>query len=94
VIDSLSGYFNAMLGEQLLMIHMQELLSYLNRREVLSLVVVSEQGIVVAIYASRDTHHDCCSGARSHSAQRQRPRARCTNHCVSRSQCVQYPTDR
>ena len=49
LIDSLSGYFNAMPEEKLLMIHMQELLSYLNRHEVLSLVVVSEQGIVGSV---------------------------------------------
>ena len=50
VIDSLSGYINAMPpGEKLLMIHMQDLLSYLNRHEVLSLVVVSEQGIVGSV---------------------------------------------
>ncbi len=46
VIDSLSGYANAMPQERLLMIHMQELLSYLSRQEVLSFLVVSEQGIV------------------------------------------------
>jgi circadian clock protein KaiC len=48
-IDSLSGYVNAMPQERLLMIHMQELLSFLNRQEVLTLLIVSESGVVGSV---------------------------------------------
>jgi circadian clock protein KaiC len=49
LLDSLSGYVNAMPQEGLLMIHLQELLSFLNRHEVLTFLIVSESGIVGSV---------------------------------------------
>ena len=46
VIDSLNGYNAAMPEEQFLMLHMHELLSYLNRRGVVSLLTMAQQGVV------------------------------------------------
>ena len=44
VIDSLTGYVNAMLGEQHLIGQMHELLTYLSQQGVLGLLVVAQQG--------------------------------------------------
>lgn len=46
MIDSLTGYFHAMPDEQMLLLQMHELLGYLSRREVLSLLVVAQHGLV------------------------------------------------
>ncbi len=46
VIDSLTGYFHAMPDEQMLLLQMHELLAYLSRQEVLSLLVVAQHGLV------------------------------------------------
>jgi circadian clock protein KaiC len=46
VIDSLNGYKAAMPGEQFLMLHMHELLSYLGRRGVVSLLTMAQQGVI------------------------------------------------
>ena len=46
VIDSLNGYNAAMPEEQYLMLHMHELLSYLGRRGVVSLLTMAQQGVV------------------------------------------------
>ena len=46
VIDSLTGYFHAMPQEDQLITQMHELLTYLSQRGVLSLLVVSQHGIV------------------------------------------------
>ena len=46
VIDSLNGYNAAMPEEQFLMLHMHELLSYLRRRGVVSLLTMAQQGVV------------------------------------------------
>ncbi len=46
VIDSLNGYYAAMPEEQYLMLHMHELLSYLGRRGVVTLVTMAQQGVV------------------------------------------------
>jgi circadian clock protein KaiC len=44
VMDSLSGYMNAMPGEQLLMIHLHELFSYLTQRGVTALIPLAQHG--------------------------------------------------
>lgn len=44
LIDSLTGYYHAMKQEEILLSQMHELLAYLSRRGVLSLLVVAEQG--------------------------------------------------
>lgn len=46
IIDSLNGYLNAMFDEHSLAVHMHELLSYLSRRGVVTLITVAQQGVV------------------------------------------------
>ena len=46
VIDSLNGYQHAMSEERFLVLHLHELLTYLNQQEVLTLLVMSQAGIV------------------------------------------------
>jgi circadian clock protein KaiC len=46
VIDSLNGYTNAMTEERFLTVHMHELLSYLNQRGVLTIVIVAQHGLM------------------------------------------------
>jgi circadian clock protein KaiC len=46
VIDSLNGYQAAMPGEQALVLHMHELLQYLNRRGVSTFLTVAQHGLV------------------------------------------------
>jgi circadian clock protein KaiC len=46
VIDSLNGYQAAMPGEQALILHMHELLQYLNRQGASTFVTVAQQGLV------------------------------------------------
>ena len=46
VIDSLNGYQAAMPGEQALMLHMHELLQYLNRQGATTFLTVAQHGLV------------------------------------------------
>jgi len=46
VIDSLNGYQNAMPQEQFLILHMHELLQYLNRRGAATFLTVAQHGLV------------------------------------------------
>jgi circadian clock protein KaiC len=46
VIDSLNGLLNAMSGEQMLVSHVHELLTFLNQRGVVTLVVLTASGII------------------------------------------------
>jgi circadian clock protein KaiC len=46
VIDSLNGYQTAMPGEQSLILHMHELLQYLNRRGATTFLTVAQHGLV------------------------------------------------
>jgi circadian clock protein KaiC len=46
VIDSLTGYFNAMGNSPMLVMQMHELLTFLSRRGVLTLLVVSQEGVM------------------------------------------------
>jgi circadian clock protein KaiC len=46
VIDSLNGYLNAMPEERALITQMHELLSYMNRHGVLTLMIVAQHGLV------------------------------------------------
>jgi circadian clock protein KaiC len=46
VIDSLNGYFNAMPEEKNLVLQMHDLLTFMNHRDVLSIVVVAQHGLV------------------------------------------------
>ena len=46
VLDSLNGYVNAMPQEDFLNLHLHELLSYLNQRGVVTLMVLAQTGLV------------------------------------------------
>lgn len=46
IIDSLNGYINAMPEERFLIIQMHELLSYLNQKGIVTLMVVAQHGIM------------------------------------------------
>jgi circadian clock protein KaiC len=46
VIDSLNGYQNAMPQEQFLILHMHELLQYLNRKGVATFLTVAQHGLI------------------------------------------------
>jgi circadian clock protein KaiC len=46
VLDSLNGYLNGMPSERFLLIHMHELLSYLGRRGVVTLLTVAQHGML------------------------------------------------
>ena len=46
VIDSLNGFLNSMPGEQDLILHLHELLSYLNQKGVVTILVMAQQGLV------------------------------------------------
>jgi circadian clock protein KaiC len=46
LIDSLNGFLQAMLGEQFLARHLHELLTYLNHRGVVTLMVLAQMGVI------------------------------------------------
>lgn len=48
VIDSVTGYLNAMPEERFLTLHMRELLSFLNQSDVVTLMVLSQHGMLGA----------------------------------------------
>ena len=48
VIDSLNGFLQAMPGEQYLALHLHELLTYLNHKGVVTLLVLAQAGVVGA----------------------------------------------
>ncbi len=52
VIDSLNGYLNAMPSERYLLMHMHELLSYLGRQGVLTILIVAQYGLLGQAMAS------------------------------------------
>ncbi|MCW5734896.1 MAG: AAA family ATPase [Enhydrobacter sp.] len=54
VIDSLNGYLNAMPDGRFLLLQMHELLSYLNQRGVLSILVLSQHGLMGPVDAPVD----------------------------------------
>lgn len=46
LIDSLNGFLQAMPGEHFLALHLHELLTYLNNRDVLTLLILAQMGLV------------------------------------------------
>jgi circadian clock protein KaiC len=54
VIDSLNSYLMAMPNEDLLLIHMHELLTYLGQRGVLTILVVAQHGLIQSMQAPVD----------------------------------------
>jgi circadian clock protein KaiC len=49
VLDSLNGYVNAMPQEDFLSLHLHELLSFLNQRGVVTIMVLAQQGLIGAM---------------------------------------------
>jgi circadian clock protein KaiC len=56
-IDSLNAYLQAMPGEKYLMLQMHELLTYLNQRGVMSLLVLGQHGIIGEIQSNIDVSY-------------------------------------
>lgn len=54
VIDSLNGYQAAMPGEQALILHMHEILQYLNRQGATTFLAVAQHGLVGSMYTPVD----------------------------------------
>ncbi|HYO80655.1 MAG TPA: ATPase domain-containing protein, partial [Bryobacteraceae bacterium] len=46
IIDSINGFLNAMPGEQLLIVQLHELLSFLNQHGVVTIMVMAQYGIL------------------------------------------------
>ena len=57
IIDSLNGYLNAMPNERFLMLHMHELLMYLNQRGVLTLMTMTQHGVLAQMQSPVDVSH-------------------------------------
>ena len=57
VIDSLNGYLNAVPEERFLLLHLHELLSYLNQSGVASILVYAQHGLVGQMHASVDVSY-------------------------------------
>ncbi len=54
VLDSLNGYQSAMLAENFLVLQIHELLSYLNQRGIVTIMVLSQHGLVGPMHSSFD----------------------------------------
>ena len=54
VIDSVNGYLNAMPEERFLSLQLHEMLSYLNHKGVITIMVLAQQGLVGNMYAPVD----------------------------------------
>lgn len=54
VIDSVNGYLNAMPEERFLSLQLHELLSYLNHKGVLTLMVLAQQGLIGSMHGPVD----------------------------------------
>ena len=57
VIDSLNGYLNAVPEERFLLLHLHELLSYLGEREVASILVFAQHGLMGPMQSSVDVSY-------------------------------------
>jgi circadian clock protein KaiC len=54
VIDSLNAYLQAMPGSKYLMLQMHELLTYLNHRDIVSLLILGQHGIIGEVHSDVD----------------------------------------
>jgi circadian clock protein KaiC len=54
VIDSLTGYLNAMLSEQFIVLQMHEMLTYLNQQGVVTIMILAQHGMVGQMSAPID----------------------------------------
>jgi circadian clock protein KaiC len=57
IIDSLNGYLNAMPNERFLMLHMHEILMYLNQQGVLTLMTMTQHGLLSPMQSPVDVSH-------------------------------------
>src|SRR4029079_11451845 len=61
VIDSLTGYLNAMSEEQHLVLQMHEILTYLNQKAVVTILVLANHGLVGQMSSPVDMTYLCDS---------------------------------
>ncbi|GAA3747692.1 ATPase domain-containing protein [Terriglobus aquaticus] len=57
VIDSLNGFLNSMPGETDLLLHLHELLAFLNQKGVVSLLIMTQHGLVGTMQAQVDVSY-------------------------------------
>ncbi|HET7729438.1 MAG TPA: ATPase domain-containing protein [Usitatibacter sp.] len=57
VLDSLNGYVNAMPGEDYLHLHLHELLTYLNQKGVVTVMVLSQHGLIGSMGSQVDVSY-------------------------------------
>ena len=57
VIDSLNGFLQAMPGEQFLALHLHELLTYLNNRGIVTMMVLAQMGMIGAMQTPVDVSY-------------------------------------
>ncbi len=59
VIDGLNGFLNSMPGEKDLILHLHELLAFLNQSGVITFLVLTQQGLVGSTHADIDVSYLC-----------------------------------
>jgi circadian clock protein KaiC len=59
IIDSLTGYLNAMSEEQHLVLQMHEILTYLNQKSVVTILVLANHGLIGQVAAPVDITYLC-----------------------------------
>ncbi len=57
VIDSLNGFLNSMPGERDLILHLHELLAYLNQKGVVTILILTLQGMFGSVHADVDVSY-------------------------------------
>ena len=57
VIDSLNGFLNSMPGERDLILHLHELIAFLNQQGILTILVLAQHGLVGAMQAELDVSY-------------------------------------
>ena len=61
VVDSLTGYLNTMSGEQHLVLQMHEILTYLNHKGVVTILVLANHGLIGQVAAPVEMTYLCDS---------------------------------
>jgi circadian clock protein KaiC len=57
VIDSLNGFLQSMPGEEYLALHLHELLTYLNHKGVVTILILAQQGVIGAMQTPADVSY-------------------------------------
>ncbi len=57
IIDSLNGFLHAMPGEQDLILHLHELLAYLNQRGVITIMILTQHGLIGDMHTPFDVSY-------------------------------------